>query len=142
MSHEKPYTRAELESRPDTFPDRGPLCLGCNTRIPEFAELTESEATRIRELIAEDEKAFAMSELESATGCSTRFAKIWVIHSGIPDLVGDTAPCPYCGGDLITAKAQQCQHCYMDWHDPKRPYNLRTKKPNKSEEPTPNPPFD
>jgi hypothetical protein len=27
-------------------------------------------------------------------------------------------PCPYCGGQLRTAKAKQCRECGMDWHDP------------------------
>jgi hypothetical protein len=126
MSDGEPYTRQELETRPDTFPERGLLCPRCNTRIPEFAELSDSDASRIRRLISQNQKALAMDELEDATGCSTRFAKIWVIHSGRPDSVGTTAPCPYCGEQLVTALARQCQHCFMAWHDPDRPYDLRT----------------
>ncbi|WP_456981821.1 hypothetical protein [Luteimonas sp. A478] len=26
-------------------------------------------------------------------------------------------PCPYCGKLLRTARAKQCQHCFIDWHD-------------------------
>lgn len=77
MSDGLPYTREELESRPDSFPDRGPLCPRCKTRIPQFAELSDVDAGRIRKLILQNQKSLAMDELEAATGCSTRFAKIW-----------------------------------------------------------------
>ena len=143
MSDGPPYTRDELKTRPDTFPERGPLCPRCKTRIPQFAELSDSDAFRIKQLISQEQKLLAMAELEAATGCSKRFAKIWVLHSGRPDALGTTAPCPYCGGQLVTALAKQCKHCFMDWHDPSRPYNLRTKQeaqqvvaPNRSLAPT------
>jgi hypothetical protein len=123
-----PYTRSELVDRDDTFPDRGPLCPRCKTRIPQFAELSDSDAFRIRQLISGDQLFLAAAELRDATGCSIRFAKIWVVHSGRPDSTGTTAPCPFCGGLLTTALAQQCRHCFMDWHDPEKPYNLRSKE--------------
>lgn len=128
MSDGSPYTRAELESHPDTFPERGLLCPRCKVIIPQFAELRDSDAYRIKLLISQGQKLLAMAELEAATGCSKRFAKIWVLHSGRPHAVGTTAPCPYCGSNLVTALAKQCQTCFMDWHDPSRPYDLRTKK--------------
>ena len=53
MSDGPPYTRDELEARPDTFPERGPLCPRCNTRIPQFAELSHSDAFRIKQLISQ-----------------------------------------------------------------------------------------
>ena len=28
-----------------------------------------------------------------------------------------TAPCPFCGQPLRTAKAKQCRHCKRQWHD-------------------------
>jgi hypothetical protein len=28
-----------------------------------------------------------------------------------------TAPCPYCGQPLRTARAKQCRHCKKQWHD-------------------------
>jgi hypothetical protein len=30
-----------------------------------------------------------------------------------------TAPCPYCGQPLRTARAKQCRHCRREWHDPR-----------------------
>jgi hypothetical protein len=123
-----PYTRRELEERPDTSPDRGVICPRCKVRIPEFAELGDSDAFRIRRFVSQGQNALAIAELKAATGCPTQFAKVWVIHSGRPDSVGTTAPCPYCGGQLVTALAKQCQHCFMDWHHPDQPYNLRTNK--------------
>ena len=122
---DKPYTREELVLRPDTFPDRGPICPKCNTRIPQFADLSDHDAYRVRSLIRHDQKALAMDELMAASGCSERFAKIWVIHSGVPNVIGTTAPCPYCNGALKTALAKQCPHCYMNWHDPDNPYNMK-----------------
>ena len=136
MSDGMPYTRAELAAHPDTFPERGPLCPRCKTRIPQFAELSDSDAYRIRLLIAHSQPSLAQAELVAATGCSRRFAKIWVLHSGRPDAVGTTAPCPYCGGQLATALAKQCKHCFMDWHDSNRPYNLRTKKEAQQDAPS------
>jgi len=125
MNDERPYTRKELEARPDTFPERGPVCPRCKTRIPQFADLSSLDEFRIKKLISQNQRILATVELEAATGCSKRFAKIWVLHSGRPDSVGTTAPCPYCGGQLVTALAKQCRHCFMDWHDPDNPYNLK-----------------
>jgi hypothetical protein len=137
MSDGLPYTRKELQALPDGFPERGPICPRCRTRIPQFAELSSSDEFRIKSLISNGQKLLAMAELEAATGCPKRFAKIWVLHSGRPDSVGTSAPCPYCGGALVTALARQCKHCFMDWHDPENPYNLKTKeKANKARHPT------
>lgn len=56
MSDQSPYIRAELESRPDTFPERGHLCPRCKVLIPQFAELSDSDASRIKLLIAQRTK--------------------------------------------------------------------------------------
>ena len=128
MSDGLPYTRKELEEHPDGLPERGTLCPCCNTRIPQFADLSDADGFRIRSLITHGQPSLAQAELVAATGCSRNFAKVWVMHSGRPNVVGTTAPCPYCGEQLATALAKQCKHCFMDWHDPKRPYNLRTKQ--------------
>jgi hypothetical protein len=126
MSDGPPYTRKEMEEGPDGLPVRGPLCPCCNNRIPQFEELSDSDAFRIRRLILQGQPSLAQAELVAATGCTRNFAKIWVFHSGRPKAVGTTAPCPYCGRELATALAKQCKHCFMDWHDPERPYNLQT----------------
>ena len=50
--------------------------------------------------------------------------KVFWFVSEIFDLVprswlegkGDTKPCPECGKNLRTARAQQCFHCGADWH--------------------------
>ncbi len=55
----------------------------------------------------------ATQELRFRTGCPISWAKLWVEHSGRPDSVGTTAPCPYCGRPLITALAKQCHHCFI-----------------------------
>jgi hypothetical protein len=122
------YTKQELESLADASPARGPLCPKCKNRIPQFAELSPSDAFRIKSLISQGQESLAMAELKAATGCSERLSKIWVLHSGRPDAVGTTAPCPYCGEGLVTALAKQCRHCSMDWHDAAKPYNLKTKQ--------------
>ena len=124
VDSELPYTREELVSRPETFPERGLYCQKCRTNVPQFADLSDEDASLLLYLIEQDLKEVAMDELQAATGCSKRFAKIWVLHAGKPDS-GITAPCPYCAGQLKTALAKQCQHCYMDWHDPDKPRNLR-----------------
>lgn len=67
----------------------------------------------------------AMKELEFLTGSPPRWAKIWVSHMGRPDLADSTVPCPFCGRPLKTARAKQCQHCLMDWHDAKKPKSTR-----------------
>lgn len=112
-----PYTREELIAAGDSFPDRGLLCHRCKTKIPQFRDLSERDEHRIRQLIREDRHVMAMQELHAATGCSLRWAKIWVIHEGGPEpLENDTAPCPYCGMPLRTSLAKQCRYCRRDWH--------------------------
>jgi predicted RNA-binding Zn-ribbon protein involved in translation (DUF1610 family) len=36
-------------------------------------------------------------------------------------------PCPYCGKNLRSVKAQQCRKCGMDWHDPDNLTRLKVK---------------
>ena len=119
-----PYTRGELRNVGDTLPERGPLCPKCGAHIPQFAELSDSDANRIRKLICEQRPTMAIQELRSATGCPLSWAKIWVHHKGSPDAIGTTAPCPFCGKPLVTALAKQCRYCLMDWHDPQNPKKL------------------
>ena len=119
-----PYTRSELQSIGRELPHRGPVCPKCGIHIPEFVDLSDSDATRIRHLITNQRPTMAMQELRAATGCPIAWAKIWVQHRGRPDALGTTAPCPYCGKPLITALAKQCRYCLMDWHDPQKPKKL------------------
>lgn len=120
-----PYTRAELKGVGDSLPTRGPVCPRCNQHIPQFVELSAEETVRIRTLIVNGQKALATAELRAATGCPLTWAKLWVLHSGRPDSVDTTAPCPYCGKPLKTARARQCPLCFMDWHEPENPRSLK-----------------
>jgi hypothetical protein len=123
---EVPYTRSEMQAVGTELPMRGPICPKCGVHIPQFAELSDSDATRIRHLLTNQRPTLAILELRSATGCPIAWAKIWVQHGGRPDALGTTAPCPYCGKPLITALAKQCRYCLMDWHDPQKPRKLPT----------------
>ncbi len=115
--NETPYSREEVLAAGEGFPERGLLCHKCKTKIPQFRDLTEQDKTRILKLIREDRNIMAIEELKIATGCSLRWAKIWVLHSGKPEqLENQTLPCPYCGKPLRTSLAKQCRYCLKDWH--------------------------
>jgi hypothetical protein len=121
----KPYSREEFARIIDEPPTRGPVCPKCGAHIPQFADLKKADEARVHHLILADQKVMAMHELRAATGCPISWAKLWVQHSGRADVVGTTAPCPYCGQPLKTARAKQCPHCFMDWHDPEHPRSLK-----------------
>ena len=124
-THPEAYTKDELiRLVVDALPTRGAKCPKCGVIIPQFADLTEKDETRLRRLICQNQKTMAMHELRSLTLCPVSWAKIWVLHSGRADAVSTTAPCPYCGKPLKTALAKQCPHCNMDWHDPAHPKRL------------------
>jgi hypothetical protein len=113
-----PYTRAELATA-GGWPDRGPHCPHCNQRIPQFAELSEADERRVRELMRQFRWIMAVIELRAATGCPEHWAKLWVEHRGRPQPDWrKPAPCPYCGELLRSSLAKQCPHCRRDWHDP------------------------
>lgn len=114
----EPYTCEELRCVGDGPPTRGPICPKCQQHIPQFRDLAPQDEARVRHLICEDRQAAATRELRAFTGCPISWAKLWVVHAGHPDAIGTTAPCPYCGQPLMTARARQCRHCLMDWHDP------------------------
>ena len=86
----KSYTNDELrriaeEERNGTqalFPDRGERCPRCHTRVPVFSELSDSVRSHVLTLIRAGQKVEAMDVLQRETGCSGRWAKIWVIHVG------------------------------------------------------------
>lgn len=117
MSSE-PYTTEELRQMATDFPDRGEMCRKCNMRVPEFANLSEHDAGRVRALIDADDRVAATKLLQDITGCPLTWAKIWVTHSGRPSAAGEFAgpPCPRCGRPLRTNASRQCPHCFADWH--------------------------
>jgi hypothetical protein len=121
---EKPYSRKEIEEFGDGFPNRGRYCPKCKTYIPVFEDLRDTEKHRIRKLILSNQKMMAIAELKTITGCSERWAKIWVNHSGRPTPEYPGPPCPYCGKELRTSLAKQCPHCLMQWRDPNNPKKI------------------
>jgi hypothetical protein len=112
---DRSYTREELEKIGDGFPDKGLFCKKCQIFIPQFAELSEQDEWRVKR-ISHSQPSLAIRELRYFTGCSERFAKIWVLHEGRPKVIHDF-PCPFCGQSLRTSEARQCRHCLRDWHD-------------------------
>jgi hypothetical protein len=112
----RPYTRDELAGADPGFPERGAVCVRCRTHVPQFSDLSPDDEARVRELIRRDEPMLAMSELEAASGCPPRWAKIWVNHKGSLHPGFDGPPCPICGEPLVSSKSQQCLHCGADWH--------------------------
>src|SRR5579883_2432066 len=116
---EKPYSREELLAATSEFPQRGLFCPHCEKFIPQFADFSEQDERRIRELIRNGRTLTAMSELSAATGCPISWAKLWVLHKGRQQITKwQTIPCPYCGKPLRTPLAKQCRFCLRDWHDP------------------------
>jgi hypothetical protein len=114
MENQK-YTREELKNFGEGFPDKGLFCKKCKTFVPQFEELGDQDALRIKKL-AHSQSILAMQELKFITGCSERFAKIWVLHEGKPEVIYNF-PCPFCGKQLRTSEAKQCRFCKRDWHD-------------------------
>lgn len=116
----RPYTRAELLAVGDSLPARGRVCPGCHQILPRFADLTPEVEMRMRQLSLEGRKIMAVQELIAATGCSLKWAQIWVTHPTGPDLhekTGKGPDCYYCGKALRSPLACQCVECGMDWHD-------------------------
>ena len=114
------YTREELtEAKLSKFPTKGIYCKKCKTWIPQFEELDDSTASRMRELIINGRGVMAVKELQGKVGCNERWAKIWVTHKGKPTPEIPGPPCPYCGGELRTSLAKQCPHCFKQWHNEK-----------------------
>lgn len=123
----RPYGREELRKLPDGLPDRGARCGGCGEVVPRFTDLTPEVEQRIRKLILEGARIMATQELVAATGCSLRWAKIWMLHPWGPELhekSGRGPACAYCGKPLRSPLACQCVECGMDWHDARRVFRL------------------
>ncbi len=113
---DEPYQRHELKELGDGFPPRGPICDCCGVRVPQFADLEERDRARVLQLIRDNRDMVARQELIAATGCSERWAKIWVQHRGRPQPRFPGPPCPFCGVQLPSLQSQQCLHCKADWH--------------------------
>lgn len=117
---EPPYTRGEIEGLGDeAWPTRGPFCERCRVYLPQFADVSPEEERRLRMLPAME----AVRRLREQTGCSMRWAKIWLLHPDGPQPKRDAGgpPCPCCAKPLRTPQAQQCFHCGADWHQRPRP---------------------
>ena len=122
-----PYSRAEVLAAGSKLPERGPLCHYCKYHIPQFADLSEDDESRIRSL-GLDRPILAIAQLRSVTGCDLMWARLWVDHGGRPhpDVAcpyrgippEEAAQCPYCGRPLRTSSSKQCRFCRKDWHDP------------------------
>jgi hypothetical protein len=114
------YSRAEVLVLGKAFPTRGQLCHQCGLRIPTFAELNNASQRRIRALIREDRPIMAVQELRAFTGCSLRWAKLWVEHAGRPRALRPGPPCPFCGELMANSREQRCVHCSRDWQGDRR----------------------
>jgi hypothetical protein len=111
------FSRSEVLALGNAFPTRGQLCHHCGLRIPEFAELNDAGRSRVLYLIRNNRRIMAIRELQSITGCSLLWAKLWVHHAGRPEALHPGPPCPFCGEPLRTSRAQLCVHCGRDWRD-------------------------
>jgi hypothetical protein len=116
-------SRSSPPRGPDGFPEEGIRCERCGTRVPVFATLGAADERRVRELAAAGDSVAAMHELRRSTGCSERWAKIWVVHA-VPQPEPDAVPCGWCGARLRSPAARQCLQCGMDWHDAANPRRL------------------
>jgi hypothetical protein len=110
------YSRSEVLALGNEFPRRGQLCHHCGLRIPDFADLRGEGRRRVLGLIRDDRRIMAIAELCALTGCSLRWAKLWVHHAGRPQARHPGPPCPFCGEPLKTSRAQLCLACGCDWH--------------------------
>jgi len=118
MNNNDAYSRDEiLASDQSKFPEKGLFCNKCRHFIPIFSDIKDGDLLRVNQLIVSSRHIMAIEELRSATGCGLLWAKLWVVHSGRPHYRSN-APCPYCGLPLVTDHAKQCDHCFMDWHNP------------------------
>src|SRR5262249_5400227 len=121
LRHNDSYSRAEVLALGQAFPTRGPLCHKCGLRIPEFADLNSADCRRVRALIRQGRKIMATRELQTITGCSLRWATLWVHHAGRPLALRPGPPCPFCRLPLKNSRAQLCHRCMADLHgDPAR----------------------
>ena len=75
------YTRAEVLADRDKLPDRGLLCDLCRATIPLFEDLSDADEQRVRQSIHEGRRITAVGHLREVTGCSLRWAKLWVEHA-------------------------------------------------------------
>jgi len=120
MASAQKYSRLELQNlRDDAWPDRGEYCQKCTNIVPSFEDISDEDIEDLRALIAAGNVMSAMQKIHDKTGCSLRWAKIWVHHpyGGHTISQRPTPPCPYCGSQLRTPSARQCPVCYGSWHE-------------------------
>ena len=79
------YTKEEVITAGNGFPEKGTVCPKCGARIPIFVDLSPENEAEIRDLIAKDQKILAMERLQRYTGCCIRWSKIWVLHPDGPN---------------------------------------------------------
>jgi AMP-binding enzyme len=90
------------------------ICGRCQTYVPDFPELSEESKNNFKKLLRSGVGMVVVFELRRKTCCSIPAAMKWARHANCP--VESPALCPYCGGLLRTKRAQQCCHCFRDWH--------------------------
>lgn len=115
------------------MPLRGPMCDCCGARVPQFLNLNEELRFRILRLILEGRTTLATSELRSATRCGPRWAKIWILHRGVPQARFPGPPCAFCNAPLPNSRSRQCLHCKASWHDRQVPSTLVVSPPRRGD---------
>ncbi len=89
-----------------SLPDRGVYCEDCEIYVPIFKSVDDPE--RLNGIGFKD----TLQKLMKATGCSKKWAEIWMYHLGG---ACNTKRCQACGEFLRTKVAKQCLSCGAEW---------------------------
>jgi hypothetical protein len=74
-----------IESRDHSLPpSEGLYCNKCMMYIPVFINMSDRQVKRIKELVKCGRNHAAFDELMIITGCGPLWARIWLIHMGLP----------------------------------------------------------